>query len=201
MNSSQIAALIRETAELYVVEPKLIEVNTQESTKKGTSSPCTFFVLRGAKTDEARLVGRKGCHVNALNLLILQVGKAQAQTFTFLLISDPNNVAPWVAQKDAFSYDPEPTKQLLLRWLRALDVSLKEIRVQSGEGPQTTLSYDFVIDCADSDDARDLLKPINPGDDQSSIVGALGTLYRAIARQAGVRFQIRVEPSHEPAAR
>jgi len=176
--------LIRSLARCYVGKPDLIEVIHQAATDGSV-----YFALRGAPDDDSRLVGRSGCHVNALTYLVDQVGRAQDKVFTFRLITKPDGHTPWFPPSAALKYDPTAARELLVRWLSALGLSEFDLSVTPGEGPRRSLFFNFDVACANRAEAEALFAT---PEGETSIVGALGTLWRAISKQAGVRFQIRL---------
>lgn len=146
-----------------------------------------FFCVRGHKPDESRLIDRDGSHVKALTCLVRQMGKATNRTFTFKLMTTEGRSVSTDAPQDATHYDPAPIRKLLAGFLEALGVQDATIDVNSGEGPTTKLRFNFVIDIPEVEVAEGLTKVNDYG---LTIIGALGTLFRAIANQQGVKFQV-----------
>lgn len=184
MKAQALAELVRDLARLYVGTPASIEVKFQQA----ADGP-VYFAMKGDRTDDSRLVGREGCHVDALAYLIEAIGKRESRVFTFRLITDPDRAEPWQGPRDALEYDPRPAREVLCRWLEALGVEKFSVEVGPGDGARTSLSYNFNVKIPDREKAESLTKSTE-GD--LSIVGALGTLFRAVSKQAGVRFQIRL---------
>lgn len=183
--AAEVAELIRALARSYVGKPDLVEVKFQEATDGGAA----YFILRGAPDDDSRLVGRSGCHVNALTYLVDQVGRAQGKVFTFRLITKPDGHTPWYPPQAALEYEPTAAKELLARWLSALGLSEFDLAVTAGDGPRRSLFFNFDVSVENRSEAEALFAAT---EGEASIVGSLGTLWRAISKQAGVRFQIRL---------
>lgn len=182
----EVAKLIREIASLYVMEPDRLVVETQES----SDGRAVYFQLKGSPDDDSRLVGREGCHVNALRFLIDRVGKAQDRAFTFRLHTRRDGISPWHAPKDVLAYDPGPIRDLISRWVSTLGFDDFVVSVGPGPGARTSLSFDFNISIPDEDQVHEMIQISSP--ETLSIFGALGTLLRAAARQNGCRFQVNV---------
>jgi predicted RNA-binding protein YlqC (UPF0109 family) len=190
--ADEVADLFRELASLYVGTPDHLQVRVQESVDGSA-----YFMMRGAPEDDSRLVGNRGCHVNALAFLIEAVGRAQDRIFTFRLLTTPGSCAPWYPPKDALDYDPRPARELLCRLLSALGVPDFSVTVTPGTGPRRSLFFNFDVKIADVARAEALTVGETAAG-SLSIVGALGTLFRAIAKQNGIRFQIRLADRPEP---
>jgi predicted RNA-binding protein YlqC (UPF0109 family) len=185
--NEEMCDLVRELAGFYVGSPENVGVRFQEA-KDGS----VYFAMRGSPEDDSRLVGRAGCHVNALTFLIERAGAAQSRAFTFRLITHPDGASPMYGPRDVLDYDPRPARDLLCRWLSALGVEDFSVEIDSGAGPRRSLFFNFDVKIRDRAKAESLTHsaPHVPGD--LSVVGALGTIFRAIAKQSGVRFQIRL---------
>jgi predicted RNA-binding protein YlqC (UPF0109 family) len=181
--SPTVAVLIHELAQLYVGNPSAIRVEFQDS----ADGRSCYFVLKGDKRDDSRLIGRDGCHVHALNSLVEQVGRAQGRTFTFRLLTDRGRHEPYEKGESALTYDPRPARDLLCRWLAALGVAGFSVEATPGPGARRSLSFVFEIKIGNMAKAASLTIS---EEGFPSIVGSLGTLYRAIAQQQGVRFQL-----------
>ena len=181
----EIATLIQDLARMYVGKPDQLAVKFQES---GDGSS-VYFMMRGSQEDDSRLIGRDGSHVDALTYLIQKIGEAEERIYTFRLLTAPERSDPWFPPKDADEYDPTPAKDMLLRILNALKAAdVITVTVGPGAGPRTSLSFNFDVKIPD----RKAAEALTASTGGVSTVGAIGTLFRAIAKQAGVRFQIRL---------
>lgn len=181
--AEQVSELIRELAGLYVGSPEELGIRHQAG-KEGS----VYFVMQGRPEDDSRLVGYMGCHVKALTFLIEQVGKAQGKIFTFRLLTTENGPRPNYKPRDVLDYDPLPARDILRRWLDALGVKDFSVAVNSPDGPRRSLAFDFDITIKDFARAHSLTIP--NAKEELFTIGALGTLFRAIGKQNGIRFQI-----------
>lgn len=197
--TQQLSDLLRDLAGALVDKPEAIRVATQAALD-GTS----YWAVKGDPEDESKLVGRDGSHVNALRLVVQEIGRANGKVYTFRLITDNDARArPPGNPRDVLEYDPRPARDLLCRILAELELAEFAVEVGPGAGPRNSLRFDFAVRVKEAADYSELLKPrrlvLREGSARAEevavempIVDALGTLFRAIAKRAGVRFQINV---------
>lgn len=181
--ASDVADLILSITRLYSVKPAELKVRFQEA-----DDGSAYFMIQPDPQDDSRMIGRQGCHITALDFLVSGVGRAQGRLFTTRLITSPQGGAAWVDQRDVIEYDPRPARELLARWLAALGVSDFEVDVGPGTGPRRSLFFNFEVKVPDREAIAKLTTP--RGEAGLFLIGALGTLFRAIAKQNGLRFQI-----------
>ena len=183
-NPGYISDHLRQLAQRYVRNPVAIEVGFQES-KDGAC----YFVMRGDPRDDPRLIGRKGDHVDALTALVKRAGEAQNRIFTFRLISKPGQSTNSTPIVDALTYDPTADREILHVWLDLLGAENYRVEVSPGTGPRTKLLFNFEITIPDQVLAESFTK-CDGAAHSMSVINAIGTLYRAIAKQKGVQFQV-----------
>lgn len=192
--------LIHDLAAAFVDKPEALLTSSQVAL-----DGAIYFSLKGHPIDEGRLVGTKGCHVDALTFLLVLVGQAQDERFTFRLITrqEPRQNKP-LDDRHVVSYDPERIRQLLARILDELGFDNCAVSVGPWAGAQHSLSFSFTIKPESSADYELLMKEIKavifPATEVYAeksmtlrIVEVLGTIFRAIAKKDGVRFSIVVE--------
>ena len=76
--------------------------------------------------------------------------------------------------------------------LEELDIGSFRVDVGPGAGPRSALTFVFAITVQDSSDYNALtVSPAEPRNDET-IIGALGTLFRAIAKKNGVRYELAI---------
>ena len=184
--TEELADFVREFATFYIGNPENLEIRFQPARD---GSAC-YFTMQGAPEDDSRLIGRKGCHVNALTYLIKEVGRAQGKVFPFRLITRPDGALPWFPPGDVLDYDPRPARDLLCRWLTFVGADEFSVKINTGPGPRRSLFFNFDVKIASRPKAEALTHPGRGDEEGFSTIGALGTLFRAIARQNGVRLQI-----------
>ena len=94
------------------------------------------------------------------------------------------------------AYDPTPALLLLGRIIDALGLPTARITVGAGAGERDSLTFAFTITVAGPYGYSLLTVPHEiprPDRDISmAIIGAIGTLFRAMARKSGVRFILNV---------
>lgn len=178
--------LIRELAAAYTQHPEALEIGEQV----GTTS--CLWMLRGHRDDEPLLVGINGCHVRALARIVAALGVPLGQVFRFKLLTEHEpQLRPRFKPKTEIGYDPEPARLLMEKLLEATEIGPFGISVGAGEDPRDVPTFVFVVTAPTSRD-RGLLQISQTGAPEDSIVGALSTLFRAIGRKHGVKFEIRI---------
>lgn len=176
--------LIKDIASLYVSKPEALDVRFQEF------EAGIMFGLRGHEQDDPKLVGKDGAHADSLLHLVWAAGLVNGENYSFRLLTSPPTCTPFVKQPPAKSYDPEPAKALLTRWLNALGSDKVTVTAVPVSGTMTHLTFDFNVQFPSLQEGLGFTT-IQTGAMMTSI-NALGTLFRAIAKQAGVRFGIRI---------
>lgn len=184
--AKEIGDLIEDLTKLYVVNPEAIIVATQES-RDGSA----YFALKGDPQDDSRLIGRDGCHINSLTFLVKQAGIEQDRDFGLRLITSPVRMHPWEAPRAEVSYDPAPALDIAVRWLGALGVEDFTVTVEPPEEETRQLTFNLTVKIKDRSVAEDLSETVERG---QSVIGALGTLLRAVGKQNGVRIQLNLAP-------
>lgn len=181
-NDQQISNLIGDLARRYVAHPQSIDVRFQRSLDGSV-----YFALQGDPKDAGRLIGSEHTHADAMALLVKYFGRVQSRTFTFRLITIQERASKPSELYDVISYDTAQDKEILDRLLNALDVD-GTVEVGPGTGPRKALSFEFIVNVKHRIIAENLTLSVQG----LSIIGAIGTLYRAIAKSKGVRFNVRL---------
>ncbi len=178
--------LLRDLVHAFTMHPGDLELEVQHA------DGAALWMIKGNKEDEPFLVGKGGSHVRALSFLVRCIGLARREKYTFTLITrQAPKVRPPMEPNAAIKHDPSPSQALLVRILEELAIDLFTVSVGPGSGPRNTLTFLFEIFVRDVADYNALT--VSPFPDSSeTIVGALGTLFRAIAKKNGVRFDIAV---------
>lgn len=191
MKPPALADLVRAFAGLYVRKPTSVEVKYQVA-----NDGAVYFAMKGHREDDSRLVGKDGSHADSLEHLIARVGQRVGKIYTFRLVTDPERYESASPRKDVLEYDPDPACAVLWCWVNALTGGAElQVKVGPGSGPRDMLSFDFEIKIEDRTVAEAMTKPSGPN--AISEIAALGTLMRAVARKAGVRFQVRLADRKE----
>lgn len=175
--------LVRDLVLTYIDHPDDLTVETKEV------PGALYFKVKGHADDYGKLVGKGGAHVTSLKIIVSLMGEAVGMLYSFKLDEpDPGERRPMRAMAYAKTFDPEPSRELLDRLMAALPVGDFVVDVkQTGRGP---LAFTFTISVRDAADY--MLMTVAPEDMNPRItaVGAIGTLFRAAANKAGVKFQI-----------
>lgn len=192
-DDTKLTEILRDIAAAIVERPGEIRAAAQPA-----EDGACYFALKGHREDESKLVGTGGSHVDALAFLVAAAGAAAGRAFTFRLITEGNpERRPPNPPRDVIDHDPNPARELLRRMLDRLDLRAFEVEVGPGNGPRNSLTFLFSIRVKEEDYRRLTAPPFPPGFedgrfDEQTVVGALGTLFRAIAKKAGVRYSLTV---------
>lgn len=187
MTTDTTQAILRDLVAAFTFHPEAIEIDSQ------VAAGSVYWMLRGHPDDEPVLIGKQGGHVRALTFLIQEIGKARGETHTFRLMTEHKPRArPPMEQRSAMRFDPEPARELLVRVLQELAIGDFLVEVGPGVGERRALMFEFTITVRDQRDANVLLAHHVDEDNANSLVETLGTLFRAIAKKNGVRFEVKV---------
>lgn len=191
--TNQTKTVLRDLVARFTEHPEALEITAQVAPPdEQTHNWSCFWMMKGHPEDESKLVGKDGAHVRALEFLVSRFGVARLEVHTFRLITKRKpEPRPQAVPNTAMSYDPQPTADLLSRILAELDLGEFLVRVGPGSGARNKLTFLFEILVRDGLDQRILTVRADPNADET-IVGAIGTLFRAIAQKDGVRFDIKV---------
>lgn len=157
-----------------------------------------YFRVTVNGNDQPVVVGMKGTHIRALTKIVSAVGESRDLLFK-LTLTEPQVVAgrktlPRVAIPA--QYDIADPVVLLMRVLGELGIH--EVTIDTAKDAPTrhieTPTYRFKIIVRSLDDFARLTVPTGAGPDGpgETLVGALGTLFRARAKKDGVKFDLGV---------
>jgi predicted RNA-binding protein YlqC (UPF0109 family) len=183
----RIETLLRDLICSFLQKPEELKI-IHQAAKDGS----VYWAVKGASCDEGKLIGKGGCHADALEFLVEEIGRMRGQTFTFRLVTvnqDWNSVAP--EYRNAVEFDAEPFRKLLVRLLEELQIASPTVRVGPGSGSRQILTFLFEIEAAPSDFTF-LTVPHSGNEDRQTIIASIGTIFRAAARHTGVRFDVTV---------
>lgn len=152
-----------------------------------------YWTLRGHADDYGKLVGKSGAHVKALGYLVTALGVADGELFTFKLLEpEPAPRRPSSPVKEATKYDPKPAGELLTRLLGELGIGQYAVTgITDASRVPIFVTYEIAV--RDAEDYSALT--VGPTEGEyvgQTLIGALGTLFRARANRDGVRFQLNV---------
>lgn len=178
--------LLKELVGAYVNRPSEIALVANPS-----ADGSVYWAMQGASDDEGILIGAAGTHVNALKFLVEELGAANEGVWTFRLITEGRpRQRTTNGHRDGLMHDPKPARDLLSRLIAEFVEDEFAVEIAPPNGPVNNLSFTFKVRVRDAADYRRLTIPKTA--DGYAIVSALGTLFRAIAKKAGARYQIDV---------
>ncbi len=188
-------SLLRELVSAFVDKPEAVELHTVPLLARQTA-----FMLSVAPEDESRAIGQRGSHVNALALLVQEMG---AKAGTPYLLSLQTTGGPQMRQdsppRASGEFSLHATIALIGRVLTKIVRHKFRIEVdEDWDGTALTVRLTLCFDQpADSFAIRRptaLLTTATNGRDPLllDVLGSLGTLARAIGRKSGVRIHLQL---------
>lgn len=152
------------------------------------------FELESHLEDESRIVGQGGSHIKALVYLVDRMGKAHSRTFVLKFVTHGRFAGRRAQVKAVDDFDPAECLRLLIEVMKALELAVHVGVEQDGRTDNGQfLFFVFKIQALSYKVAQILFVPDDPEYSDRTVLAAIGTLYRAIARQNGVAFEIEVE--------
>ena len=194
MTNRELKKLITDLVGAYIERPSELQVVEQET----ADGKAVYWAIRADPYDNGMVIGFGGGHVDALEFLVERMGEAAGKRFTFRAITDeaPGTISRR-EPRTALEYDPTAVLKLLERLIRAVGVNASCI-VGPGNGAEkgerNTLRYLFRIVPTTTADSNRLVQVYGARDPETdrgpNIIGAIGTLFRAMAKRDGVRFNL-----------
>lgn len=187
--STRAVALLQELARRFVDHPEAIKI---AATRTGTGE--IYFGLSCHEDDEGKLIGKSRSHVDAFSLLIDKMGRASGERWFYRLITKgtPRKTEP--ERKKTERYNALATADLLARILGELSIGDYVVDVEKGQHAELP-AFILRISVRDNADycALTYQDPSFGSAQATTLIGALGTIFRAIARKDGVWFQLYVK--------
>lgn len=192
MTTNDAHSLILRITRAFVAHPLDLRLTTQTA-----EDGSIYWAMTCHEDDEPKLIGRAGSHAAALRYLVTQFGRTEGLAWTFRAITPSSRFGQEKAEQVvAKEYDPTPAEALLAAILAQLEIGNYRVRCDTDEGKRTMLAFRFIVSLENPTDYG-VLKSQRPFEhkegDTMSTLDALSTLYRAMAKTAGVRFKIVVE--------
>lgn len=179
--------LIRALVASYILHPKKLLLEGSEIDGR------IYFEMKAAFDDQPKLIGKGGSHIKALRFLLREIGRGQQVDYNInLLEPTPGPRGEPEKPKAVSYYETKEAHELLER--AAGSLVLGQVRVDCARIPgDRPCSYLFTITPRDANDYADLITPDDADPEEQTVIGALGTLFRAYANKAGVQFKIDVK--------
>ncbi len=192
MTLDEIDELLRDLIGSYTSHPEELLIDRKEH------SGSVYWGVTAHGNDTPALVGKQGTHVKALSRILAEIGDAEGEIFIFSLREPkiPRTRDGFQRVEAPRGYDPTKARQLLERILRA--AGLEDTQIESILSPAPKYeppSVIFRIFTRSEDDYGALVGRDEESTviDQPSLVGAIGTLFRAYATNEGLKFNIEVQ--------
>lgn len=153
------------------------------------------WVIEVHQDDQRKAVGAQGCHIKALKFIVAEIGLTAGADYRVLLRDRPKPEFPErSAPKLAKSYNETAATQLLhevIKEITGSDLRIEAIVTNATATPRNPLACTFII-YAGVMSRKKLAKQDDAGD--QTLLGAIGTIFRAYANREGVAFKLEVAP-------
>jgi len=154
-----------------------------------------YCVLQVHADDQRKVVGKAGTHIQALQHLLGEMGRANGRGYSLRLVEpEPAPIREQCRPVVTATYDVRRAQALIQAFVIALGCPQTIVACDSRpfEGPVGALAYTFVFHVANEREYDRLTVPHPTDAKNRTLVASLGTLFRAIARKDGVDFDILV---------
>lgn len=190
-------ALIRRLIESFIDYPKSLRIDV--STRSGTS----YVLMQCHASDHAKMVGKAGSHFHALRVIISELGTQAGTIYKLCRYLEPEfgQRSARTDQVVAAAYNTAPACDLLAAIFAELCSG--QYAIDADPQPQTAdgrLSYHLNVIIGDETDYNTLTRYAAPieqiptnAEAPMTIIGAIGTIFRAYANRAGVRFAVQLK--------
>ncbi len=141
--------------------------------------------------------GKRGAHYDALKLLLTEIGRAHDIQYVLRRYKEPDPAERQDnmhrTQPDYF--DARPARDNLSKILEQLNIGQFQVTMTGGARPTpfAPLEFIFTITTRTTEDYNTLTVPREDNALPMTMVGALGTLFRAYGNRNGVKFAIDVQ--------
>lgn len=181
------AELIRKLLNRFIDHPEAMMIDPREH------PGCVYWTMKCHADDFSKMVGKGGAHYQALLVLIAELGKAVGSQYILkrYLEPDPVQRRDMMHKKSVDTYTVAPAETLLeelLANMRIEQFGLTTTRANRG----IPLTFTFSITTRAYEDYTLLTVPSENRTNPMTLIGALGTLFRAYANRDGVRFNLEV---------
>jgi predicted RNA-binding protein YlqC (UPF0109 family) len=180
------SALIRKLVERFIDHPEALMIDPREH------PGCVYWTMKCHADDFSKMVGKQGAHYQALLVLLAEFGRSTGSQYILkrYLEPDPAQRRDMMHKKSVHHYDVEPAQVLLEEVLGNLGIGQFGLTtVQSSYNP---ITYVFSITTRAYEDYTLLTVPSENRTNPMTLIGALGTIFRAYANRDGVRLNLEV---------
>lgn len=179
--------LVRALVSSYILHPKKLLLEGSEVDGR------VYFEMRAAFDDQPKLIGKQGSHIKALRFILREIGLGQEVDYNLTLLEPiPGARGEPEKPKPVSFYETKEAHELLERAAQSLVRG--QVRVDCARIPgDRPCSFLFTITPRDLVDYADLITADDDDPEEQTVIGSLGTLFRAFANKAGVQFKIDVK--------
>ena len=179
--------IIRSLVESFIDHPTQLRIET-------TPHPgVLYWLMQFHADDHSKAVGKRGAHYDALKLLIAEIGRANDTQYVLRRYREPEPTdrSENMRRGCPEEYDPTRATHILTGLLEHLHLGDFQVHANqvAGEHP---LSFGFTIHTRTALDYKALTVPREDNALPMTLVGAIGTLFRAYGNRNGVKFTVEV---------
>lgn len=187
--------IIRRLIESFIDHPASLKIEL--SNRSGS----TYLMMQCHADDHAKMVGKGGSHFHALRMIIAELGAQAATSYKLCryLEPEPAERSERMPVKNAESYSPATACKLLEDLFGFLCAGQYAVEADF-RCEMRPLTYVLNITTRDATDYIALTRYAAPteivphnAEAPMTLIGAIGTLFRAYANRDGVRFSIQLK--------
>lgn len=182
--TARLQALIRTIIEKFIDYPSSLMIEPKEQ------PGMVYWTIKGHADDQSKLVGKQGAHYQAMLVIIAELGNALETQYILkrYLEPDPAPRRDSMQKKTVTQYDPAEAEELLIQILTSIAVG--EFAVNTI--PLSPTAFTFSIITPARADYNLLTVASEKRTNPMTLIGAIGTIFRAYANREGVRFNLEV---------
>lgn len=171
----------------YIEFPHALEVSAKEV------PGAIYWLIRPHGQDYGKISGKLGLHLSALTFLIKSMCHANGQFATVTLL-EPKIAVRFEPgpKKRVRDYDPTPAINVLLTILGHMGIGQHHVAALRQDQEPDQAFVEFNIFVRDPDSYKALTTPPAFDHHDQTAIGALGTLFRAMANKVGIKCQLEV---------
>lgn len=175
---------IRKLIECFIDHPEALRIETKEH------PGVVYLTMQPHADDFSKMTGKQGAHFNAIKTVLAALGKSEGTQYVLrrYLEPEPARRREQMPKTIAPNYFVEPARDMLMQLLTAIALEDWQLQVRKTPNTKPTL-YTFTILTRSREDYETLIVPAS-ADQPMTLIGALGTLFRAYANRDGVKFNI-----------
>jgi len=183
-SAEEVTTLLKRLLEVVIDYPRDLELDYRLLVGR------TDWRIRGNINDQGKLVGRQGAHIKAVGFIMSAIGNSRGQQYVVRLEEGQGERHPEIGRRPASpTYSCTAKLQLLKDILAEVLEEPAEVQVWK-DGCDSPPTFVFTIVAKRIQDYESLVQA--PFADESTLIGACGTLFRAAGHCDGVVLKLEV---------